>query len=137
VHQNIKNFFRHIYSEEMTEIYMIIICTMKSLFSYLADNIFICYSNNQTIFWCIVFIFVLMNKGMTSVKISFTLWNWRENQMSIYSYDKLTSTTFGFYLISFKVWFIFNNFNETLRNKRANIFNEEKKTSDVHHFKYG
>lgn len=41
--------------------------------SYLANNIFVGDSYDETIFGGIVFIFVLVNECMTSVKISFTL----------------------------------------------------------------
>ena len=61
------------FSEEMTEIDRIILCTRRSRSTYLADNIFVRHANNETILGCVVLVLVLVDERMTSVEVSFAL----------------------------------------------------------------
>ena len=42
--------------------------------AYLADDVFVGYTDDESVFGRVVLILVLMDEGMSSIEVGFTLW---------------------------------------------------------------
>ena len=74
--------------------------------SYLANNVLVCESDNQSVLRCVVLVFILGDQAFTGIVIGFSL-----------------SSTFEFNLESFEIGTVFDDLDVTLQ-KQSSCFRQ-------------